>query len=143
VTSTISARTDLFVDGERTPGGGAPLAAVHPATGAVLAEAGFPAATVRVLPGTGQVVGEALAVHPDVVKVIFTGSTTMEPLVNAAQRDRVLAMFAPAGRRAPPSSPAVPPRRPRLLRPPGASRPAVWAVSSTPRASSPTPRPRQ
>jgi len=38
-------------------------------------EAGFPAGTVQVLPGAGGVVGEALAVHPGVHKVSFTGST--------------------------------------------------------------------
>ncbi|WP_439658351.1 aldehyde dehydrogenase family protein [Lentzea sp. HUAS TT2] len=38
-------------------------------------EAGFPSGTVQVLPGIGAVTGEALAVHPGVHKVSFTGST--------------------------------------------------------------------
>lgn len=38
-------------------------------------EAGFPAGAVQVLPGIGAVTGEALAVHPGVHKVSFTGST--------------------------------------------------------------------
>jgi betaine-aldehyde dehydrogenase len=38
-------------------------------------EAGFPAGTVQVLPGLGRVTGEALALHPGVNKVSFTGST--------------------------------------------------------------------
>ena len=41
----------------------------------LIAEAGFPAGTVQVLPGIGAVTGEALAVHPGVQKVSFTGST--------------------------------------------------------------------
>jgi acyl-CoA reductase-like NAD-dependent aldehyde dehydrogenase len=38
-------------------------------------EAGFPAGAVQVLPGIGAVTGEALALHPGVQKVSFTGST--------------------------------------------------------------------
>jgi acyl-CoA reductase-like NAD-dependent aldehyde dehydrogenase len=38
-------------------------------------EAGFPAGVVQVLPGIGSVTGEALALHPGVQKVSFTGST--------------------------------------------------------------------
>ncbi|WP_433502491.1 aldehyde dehydrogenase family protein [Pseudonocardia halophobica] len=38
-------------------------------------EAGFPAGTVQVLPGPGDVTGEALTLHPGVHKVSFTGST--------------------------------------------------------------------
>jgi betaine-aldehyde dehydrogenase len=39
------------------------------------AEVGFPAGVVNVLPGLGPVAGQALAEHPDVAKVAFTGST--------------------------------------------------------------------
>jgi betaine-aldehyde dehydrogenase len=38
-------------------------------------EAGFPNGAVQVLPGIGSVTGEALALHPGVQKVSFTGST--------------------------------------------------------------------
>ena len=38
-------------------------------------EAGFPRGVVNVVPGPGSVAGEALANHPDVDKVAFTGST--------------------------------------------------------------------
>ncbi|MEE3849718.1 aldehyde dehydrogenase family protein [Gordonia sp. LSe1-13] len=41
----------------------------------LIAEAGFPAGTVNVLPGLGKVAGEALAVHPGIKKISFTGST--------------------------------------------------------------------
>ena len=38
-------------------------------------EAGFPAGVLSVLPGQGRMVGQALAEHPGVDKVAFTGST--------------------------------------------------------------------
>jgi aldehyde dehydrogenase (NAD+) len=41
---------------------------------AVAREVGLPAGVLNVVPGTGPVVGEALAAHPDVDMVSFTGS---------------------------------------------------------------------
>jgi aldehyde dehydrogenase (NAD+) len=41
---------------------------------AVAEEVGLPAGVLNVVPGTGPVVGEALAAHPDVDMVSFTGS---------------------------------------------------------------------
>ncbi|MCZ4552282.1 aldehyde dehydrogenase family protein [Gordonia rubripertincta] len=38
-------------------------------------EAGFPPGTVNVLTGAGKVAGEALALHPGIHKISFTGST--------------------------------------------------------------------
>ncbi|WP_206796050.1 aldehyde dehydrogenase family protein [Amycolatopsis sp. MtRt-6] len=54
------------------PAEDASLAILHLAT--LVAEAGFPPGVVQVLPGIGSVTGEALAVHPGVHKVSFTGS---------------------------------------------------------------------
>ena len=50
----------------------APLSAYVLAT--VAAEVGLPAGVLNVVPGTGPVVGEAIAAHPDVDMVSFTGS---------------------------------------------------------------------
>ncbi|MFJ8742267.1 aldehyde dehydrogenase family protein [Embleya sp. NPDC127516] len=41
----------------------------------ILHDAGFPAGVVNLVSGTGPVVGEAIAAHPDVDMVSFTGST--------------------------------------------------------------------
>jgi betaine-aldehyde dehydrogenase len=43
--------------------------------GEICAEAGVPGGVVNVLPGPGSEIGEALAAHPDVDKVAFTGET--------------------------------------------------------------------
>src|SRR5580698_1562161 len=44
-------------------------------------EAGFPAGVVNVLTGFGETAGAALAAHPDVDKVAFTGSTEVGKLI--------------------------------------------------------------
>jgi aldehyde dehydrogenase (NAD+) len=49
-----------------------PLTAL--ALGAIALEAGLPEGVLNVLPGLGDVAGEAIARHPDVDKVSFTGS---------------------------------------------------------------------
>jgi aldehyde dehydrogenase (NAD+) len=46
-------------------------------------KAGFPAGVVNVLPGYGPTAGAALATHPDVDKVAFTGSTEVGKIVMA------------------------------------------------------------
>jgi len=43
--------------------------------GELIAEAGFPAGVVNIVPGHGATAGRHLAQHPDVDKVAFTGST--------------------------------------------------------------------
>ncbi len=49
--------------------------------GELFAEAGFPEGVVNVVPGYGETAGAALASHPDVDKVAFTGSTEVGKLI--------------------------------------------------------------
>lgn len=60
-----------------------PLSALR--LGELFLEAGFPEGVVNVIPGYGETAGAALAAHPDVDKIAFTGSTEVGKLiVNAA-----------------------------------------------------------
>ncbi|MEM5434514.1 aldehyde dehydrogenase family protein [Paraburkholderia diazotrophica] len=43
----------------------------------LMAEVGFPAGVVNILPGLGQVAGQYIAEHPEIGKVAFTGSTAV------------------------------------------------------------------
>src|SRR5580700_11169410 len=51
------------------------------APGPVIQEAGFPDGVVNILTGFGETAGAALAAHPDVDKVAFTGSTEVGKLI--------------------------------------------------------------
>lgn len=63
-----------------------PLSALR--LGELILEAGVPAGVVNIVPGFGETAGAALAEHPDVDKVAFTGSTEVGRLiVQAASRD--------------------------------------------------------
>ncbi len=55
----------------------------------VLAAAGVPAGVVNIVHGTGPVVGAALAAHPDVDMVSFTGSTRAGRSVSAAAAETI------------------------------------------------------
>jgi acyl-CoA reductase-like NAD-dependent aldehyde dehydrogenase len=57
----------------------APLSALHLA--ALCKEAGFPDGVVNVVTGIGEVVGQALCVHPLVDKISFTGSPEVGSLI--------------------------------------------------------------
>jgi len=60
-----------------------PLTALR--LGELIEQAGFPAGVVNIVTGTGEVAGAALAAHPDVDKISFTGSTEVgKMLVRAA-----------------------------------------------------------
>jgi acyl-CoA reductase-like NAD-dependent aldehyde dehydrogenase len=50
-----------------------PLTALR--LGELICEAGFPKGVVNIVPGFGETAGAALAEHPDVDKIAFTGST--------------------------------------------------------------------
>jgi len=54
------------------------------ALGDLVAEAGFPPGAVNIITGTGAVAGHALASHPGVQKIGFTGSTQTGRLIQAA-----------------------------------------------------------
>jgi phenylacetaldehyde dehydrogenase len=63
-----------------------PLSALR--LGEILEEAGLPAGVVNIVTGYGETAGAALAAHPGVDKVAFTGSTEVGRLiVQAASRD--------------------------------------------------------
>ncbi len=56
-----------------------PLSALR--LGELVMEAGFPAGVVNIVTGFGETAGAALAEHPDVNKVAFTGSTEVGKLI--------------------------------------------------------------
>jgi len=56
-----------------------PLSALR--LGELITEAGFPEGVVNVVPGFGETAGAALAAHPDVDKIAFTGSTEVGKLI--------------------------------------------------------------
>ena len=56
-----------------------PLTALR--LGELFQEAGFPAGVVNILTGFGETAGAAIAAHPDVDKVAFTGSTEVGKLI--------------------------------------------------------------
>jgi phenylacetaldehyde dehydrogenase len=47
----------------------------------LVADAGFPEGVVNVVPGYGETAGAALAAHPDVDKIAFTGSTEVGRII--------------------------------------------------------------
>jgi len=56
-----------------------PLTALR--LGELIMEAGFPEGVVNIVPGFGETAGAALASHPDVDKIAFTGSTEVGKLI--------------------------------------------------------------
>ena len=56
-----------------------PLSALR--LGELLQEAGIPDGVVNIVPGYGETAGAALAAHPDVDKIAFTGSTEVGKLI--------------------------------------------------------------
>jgi len=64
-----------------------PLTAIR--LGELALEAGIPEDVFTVLPGKGSVVGQRLVEHPDVRKIVFTGSTEVGKGVMAGCADRV------------------------------------------------------
>jgi phenylacetaldehyde dehydrogenase len=56
-----------------------PLSALR--LGELVESAGFPEGVINIVPGFGETAGAALAAHPDVDKVAFTGSTEVGKLI--------------------------------------------------------------
>ncbi|MBV9574437.1 MAG: aldehyde dehydrogenase family protein [Acidobacteriales bacterium] len=56
-----------------------PLSALR--LGELAIEAGFPPGVINIVPGFGETAGAALAAHPDVDKIAFTGSTEVGKLI--------------------------------------------------------------
>jgi phenylacetaldehyde dehydrogenase len=69
--------TTILKPAEQTP-----LTALR--LGELALEAGFPAGVINIVPGLGETAGAALAAHPDVDKIAFTGSTEVGKLILAA-----------------------------------------------------------
>ncbi|WP_374409891.1 aldehyde dehydrogenase family protein [Novosphingobium colocasiae] len=66
-----------------------------------IADAGVPAGVFNLVPGTGPVVGEALARHPEVDMVSLTGSTRAGVLVSKAAADTVKRVALELGGKSP------------------------------------------
>lgn len=64
-----------------------PLTAVR--LGELALQAGLPEGVLTVLPGKGSVVGERFVTHPDVRKIVFTGSTAVGKRIMAGCADQV------------------------------------------------------
>lgn len=52
--------------------------------GELMIEAGFPPGTINIVPGFGKVAGAAIAAHPGIDKIAFTGSTAVGKSIVAA-----------------------------------------------------------
>ena len=72
-----------------------PLTAIR--LGELALEAGMPPGLFQVLPGKGTVIGERFVTHPEVRKVVFTGSTTVGKHVMAGCADQVKAVTLELG----------------------------------------------
>ena len=57
--------------------------------GELALEAGLPEDVLQVLPGKGSVIGERFVTHPDVRKIVFTGSTDVGTQVMAGAAKRI------------------------------------------------------
>ncbi|WP_367040144.1 aldehyde dehydrogenase family protein [Streptomyces sp. Je 1-332] len=64
-------------------------------------EAGLPEGLFQVLPGAGDVAGNALVEHPGVAKIVFTGSTRVGQQIMAKCADRVKRLTLELGGKSP------------------------------------------
>jgi phenylacetaldehyde dehydrogenase len=76
-----------------------PLTALR--LGELIMEAGFPEGVVNIVPGFGETAGAALAAHPDVDKIAFTGSTEVGRLIVDAARGNLKKVSLELGGKSP------------------------------------------
>jgi betaine-aldehyde dehydrogenase len=86
--------TIVLKPAEQTPVGAMEL-------GKLIQEAGFPDGVVNIVPGYGETAGAALAAHPDIDKVAFTGSTEVGKLIAKAAADNLTKVSLELGGKAP------------------------------------------
>src|SRR2546427_5500171 len=67
----------------------------------LIQEAGFPEGVVNIVPGYGETAGAALAAHPGIDKVAFTGSTEVGKLVAKAAAENLTKVSLELGGKAP------------------------------------------
>jgi phenylacetaldehyde dehydrogenase len=76
-----------------------PLTALR--LGELIQEAGFPDGVVNIVPGFGETAGAALAAHPDVDKIAFTGSTEVGKLIARAATENLKRVSLELGGKSP------------------------------------------
>src|ERR1051325_7491781 len=86
--------TIVLKPAEQTPVGAMELAKL-------IQEAGFPEGVVNIVPGYGETAGAALAAHPGIDKVAFTGSTEVGKLIAKAAADNLTKVSLELGGKAP------------------------------------------
>ncbi len=69
--------------------------------GKLIQEAGFPPGVVNIVPGYGEKAGAALASHPGIDKVAFTGSTEVGKLIARAAAENLTKVSLELGGKAP------------------------------------------
>src|SRR5437588_8863989 len=69
--------------------------------GRLIQEAGFPDGVVNIVPGYGETAGAALASHPGIDKIAFTGSTEVGILIAHAAADNLTKVSLELGGKAP------------------------------------------
>jgi aldehyde dehydrogenase (NAD(P)+) len=76
-----------------------PLSMLYVAT--LVKEAGFPAGVFNIVSGFGATAGKALATHPDVAKIAFTGSTATGKLIQQMAASNLKAVTLECGGKSP------------------------------------------
>ncbi|MCA1591781.1 MAG: betaine-aldehyde dehydrogenase [Acidobacteria bacterium] len=69
--------------------------------GKLIQEAGFPDGVVNIVPGFGETAGAALASHPGIDKIAFTGSTEVGKMIAHAAADNLTRVSLELGGKAP------------------------------------------